>query len=600
MENRSLIIYHEVLESMQDGVMVINFNGVLELVNDAFCQTFSLNRDDIIGRTFAEIFLEFEGYEEFSQIVLDSTLYPTTSKRQIVNVDTGDPARSIAVTTSCITEVLSGKPERVAIVVVFSDITEIREFREQELRLAKKLELQHGKLQKAYRDIESRNADLSSVLKKMQFVRFSSILVAVILFVGAGAYYLRFFEAADFQPLNKLVKSLVHEDQLLPPSSVPQEVRTMQVVARPFNSTITLRGFLAPGKVEGVISPIESNVSVVHVRHGEQVSKGDPLVTLNTEKISIEFRRAEVDYIRKLERLDELRDWENSKEMADARRRFQSARISLNTAKRRLDRVSFLLEEGIIPASEHESAKQQYDSQLLDFEAAQDTFESIRSQGNNDARRVALLEAENSKSRLDDIRRKIANSTIKAPISGLVQPATGKDAGPLTTGRPLSTGELLLTIVNFEQIVVDTTVDEVDVNKIKPSQTAWISGPGFPDERLEGSVRHVASKTRFQVRHGNSPQFQITVELKTLNPFQRERLRVGMSAHVTIVIYNNPQAIMVPLESVRQFGNTARIRVLDPSGNIEERTVETGLTTLDSVEVLHGLDVGEQIVLSGS
>ncbi|MYB33597.1 MAG: HlyD family efflux transporter periplasmic adaptor subunit [Gammaproteobacteria bacterium] len=286
--------------------------------------------------------------------------------------------------------------------------------------------------------------------------------------------------------------------------------------------------------------------------------------------------------------------------MSDARRRFQSARISLNTARRRLDRVSFLLEEGIIPASEYESAKQQYDSLLLDFDAAQDAFELIMSKDNDDARRVALLEVENSKSRLDDIRGRIANSTIEAPISGLVQPAAGKDAGPLTTGRPLSTGELLLTIANFEQIVVETTVDEVDVNKIKPNQTAWISGPGFPDERLGGSVRHVASKTRFQTRHGNPPQFQITVELKELNPFQRERLRVGMSAHVTIVIYSNAQAIMVPLESVEQFGNAARIRVLDPSGNIVERIVETGLTTLDSVEVLHGLDAGEQIVLSSN
>ena len=600
MEDRGQIIYHEVLESMQDGVMVIAFNGVLELVNAAFCQTFDLNRDDIIGRTFAEVFLEFEGYEEFSQIVLDSTLHQAASKRQIVNVDTGDLVRSIAVTTSSIAEVRSGRSERLAIVVVFSDITEIREFREQELQLAKKLELQHRKLQKAYKDIESRNVDLSTALKKVRFVRLSSILVAVVLFVGAGAYYLRFFDTSGFQPLNNLVKSLASEEQSLPAPSGRQEVRTMQVEARPFNSSITLRGFLAPGKIEGVISPIESNISVVHVRHGEQVSKGDPLVTLNTEKISIEFRQAEIDYIKKLKRLDELRDWENSKEMADARRRFQSARISLNTAKRRLDRVAFLLEEGIIPASEHESAQQQHDSQLLDFEAAQDAFESIRSQGNDDARRVALLEAENSKSRLDDIRGKIANSTIKAPISGLVQPATGKDTGPLTSGRPLSTGELLLTIANFEQIVVETTVDEVDVNKIKPNQAAWISGPGFPDERLEGSVRHVASKTRFQARHGSSPQFQITVELSALNPFQRERLRVGMSAHVTIVTYSNSQAVMVPLESVQQFGNAARIRVMDPSGNIEERIVETGLTTLDSVEVLHGLDIGEQIVLSGN
>ncbi|MCY4275277.1 MAG: PAS domain S-box protein, partial [Gammaproteobacteria bacterium] len=205
MENRNQVIYHEVLESMVDGVMVIDFNGVFELVNEAFCQTFELDRNNLIGRTFGEVFLTVEGYDDFAQIVLDATLDEGTSERQMVNVYVGDTAKSIAVTTSYISEFRGGLRERIAIVVVFTDVTKVREFREQELQFAKQIEKQHNALQKAYQDIESQKDTLSLMLKKRRTTRFISILAASLLFIGAGGYYLGNFGSINIQPVEDLI-----------------------------------------------------------------------------------------------------------------------------------------------------------------------------------------------------------------------------------------------------------------------------------------------------------------------------------------------------------------------------------------------------------
>ncbi|MCY4276144.1 MAG: hypothetical protein OXE41_12270, partial [Gammaproteobacteria bacterium] len=105
------------------------------------------------------------------------------------------------------------------------------------------------------------------------------------------------------------------------------------------------------------------------------------------------------------------------------------------------------------------------------------------------------------------------------------------------------------------------------------------------------------SNTQSRSFGGRSPQFQISVELVELNAAQRERLRAGMSAHVTIVIYSNPEAIMIPINSVQILGDGPQVEVVDASGNIEIRRVETGLTSQNSVEILSGLSVGEQIVI---
>ncbi|MCY4050849.1 MAG: efflux RND transporter periplasmic adaptor subunit [Gammaproteobacteria bacterium] len=597
MENRNQVIYHEVLESMVDGVMVIDFNGVFELVNEAFCQTFELDRNNLIGRTFGEVFLTVEGYDDFAQIVLDATLDEGTSERQMVNVYVGDTAKSIAVTTSYISEFRGGLRERIAIVVVFTDVTKVREFREQELQFAKQIEKQHNALQKAYQDIESQKDTLSLMLKKRRTTRFISILAASLLFIGAGGYYLGNFGSINIQPVEDLIASFQEPDEPIPAPIEEPEINIHVVSTRPIDSTITLRGFLAPGNREGVIGPFNSNISKVFTDFGRQVKAGDPLVELSTDEIAIELRQAEVDYIKKLERLEELRNWEDSKEMANAQRRLQSAKLSLSNAKRKFDRTNFLFGEGIISTSEFEDGKQQYESQLLDFESAEDEFKSVKEQSNEETIRVAQLETENSKSRLDEIRDKMSKSTVIAPISGLVQRAGDNKGDALTTGQKLSAGDLLLSIANFDRIVVDTTVDEVDVNRIEPNQTAWISGPAFPEDRIEGQVTHVASNTQSRSFGGRSPQFQISVELVELNAAQRERLRAGMSAHVTIVIYSNPEAIMIPINSVQILGDGPQVEVVDASGNIEIRRVETGLTSQNSVEILSGLSVGEQIVI---
>ncbi|MCY4148227.1 MAG: efflux RND transporter periplasmic adaptor subunit [Gammaproteobacteria bacterium] len=598
MENRNLAIYHEVLESMVDGVMVIDLNGVLEMVNEALCQTFELERQYVIGRPFAEVFLTAEGYDDFAQIILDATLGERIAERQIVNVHVGDIAKSIAVTTSYISEYRNGLRERVAIVVVFTDVTKVREFREQELQFARQIEKQHIELQKAYQNIESQKDTLSSMLKKQRNTRFISILVASLLFIGAGAYYLGNFGSINFQPLENLVKSARVSDEPAPAPVEQPEIITVVAETRPIDSTITLRGFLAPGNIEGVTAAFNSNINKVYTEFGRQVIKGDPLLELSTKEISNELRQAEVDYIKKLERLEELRNWEDSKDMANARRRIQSARLSLSNAKRRFDRVSFLFNEGIIAASEYEDGKQQYESQLLDFESAEDEFESVKEQSDAETIRVAQLETENAKSRVDEIKGNMANSTITAPISGLIQPAEGSEVRQLTTGRKLTAGDLLLAIANFDRIVVDTTVDEVDVNKIESDQAAWISGPAFADERIEGRVTHVGSSTQSRSFSGRSPQFQISVELAELNASQRERLRAGMSAHVTIVTYSNPEAVMIPIRVVQVMGDGPQVEVVDASGNIEMRMVETGLTTQESVEIVSGLSAGEQVVVS--
>ncbi len=602
--DREFAIYREILENLIDGVMVIDFSGSITVVNEAACRIFNLDREAVLERSFAEVFIQFEGFDEFSEIVFEATMQQGNVDKRVSQVEIQGQQRSITISTSYLSKTQNGRDEPVAVIAVFTDISEVKELRETELRLAKENESQHRELQKAFGNIQSTNAELSQMIKKVRIARSMVTIVFVGLFLLVGNFYLQPLDSFNLRPLDSLVDAVASVISNEEPVEIQVEpvidVATFTVSPSPLNSTISLRGYLAPGHVVNVSSPIEGHIKHVYWQVGQAVQKGDKLLELDTEQLQIEFRQKQVDYIKKKEHLSKLEDWENSTEVADAKRSYQRAKLALDNVKKQLDRNNFLLEQGIIPSSQQEEAQRSYASQLLDFEAATESLAKVRNRADPEEQRVAVLEVENSYSQLLKLEEKLKNSSVVAPISGIVQePPAGGEQKPLNVGRSVTQGELLLNIANFDQIAVSTTVNEIDVGKIHANQSAWITGPGFPNLKLEGKVTNVAARAISSRHRRESPQFEINVALNELSASHRDVIRVGMSAHVTIVVYDQPEALLIPIDAVNYQNNKTWVNILDAeTGNIEQRFVELGLTTLDSVEVLKGISNGEQVVVS--
>ncbi|MDE0650412.1 MAG: hypothetical protein OXI12_08730, partial [Gammaproteobacteria bacterium] len=69
----------------------------------------------------------------------------------------------------------------------------------------------------------------------------------------------------------------------------------------------------------------------------------------------------------------------------------------------------------------------------------------------------------------------------------------------------------------------------------------------FPGLRIEGTVERVSSQAEGGARRSAAPRFEIAVALDRLDADARGRLRVGMSAHVEIVVHSRPAALLVPI-----------------------------------------------------
>ena len=73
-----------------------------------------------------------------------------------------------------------------------------------------------------------------------------------------------------------------------------------------------------------------------------------------------------------------------------------------------------------------------------------------------------------------------------------------------------------------------------------------------------------------------------------------------MSAILEVVVYDKMDALSVPIDAVEFLDNQPRLRIKDKAlGTIRYADVVTGVTNLDAVEIVDGIEAGDEIMVPG-
>jgi len=167
---------------------------------------------------------------------------------------------------------------------------------------------------------------------------------------------------------------------------------------------------------------------------------------------------------------------------------------------------------------------------------------------------AALLELEQRKAQLiraqaiyDQAKIRLNDCVVRSPIDGIVldKPV---DEGQVIMGglNTVSGGTTIVTIADMSRVYVYANIDEVDVGKIKLGQEAVIVADAFPDEKFIGKVLRIDPLAKVEQ---NVTRFPVVIEV----PNPKYRLLAGMNATVTITVYDNPNALVVPVEALKEF-----------------------------------------------
>ncbi|GAB5467244.1 MAG: hypothetical protein Kilf2KO_02740 [Rhodospirillales bacterium] len=129
-ERRDSLIYEMVLANMRDGVVTFDLQGRIVTFNDAAGAILGLKPAEVLGLTFAEVFLGEAQLEDFNEVVLKA-IYDAevTHSRDVIVWQTETRRLDLHVSSSFLHKQGAEGDERYGVIVVFSDVTEQRKRR---------------------------------------------------------------------------------------------------------------------------------------------------------------------------------------------------------------------------------------------------------------------------------------------------------------------------------------------------------------------------------------------------------------------------------------------------------------------------------------
>ncbi|KQV45737.1 hypothetical protein ASC95_27355 [Pelomonas sp. Root1217] len=176
-----------------------------------------------------------------------------------------------------------------------------------------------------------------------------------------------------------------------------------------------------------------------------------------------------------------------------------------------------------------------------------------------------------------------ALTTVHAPIGGLVQELM------VRPGMTVSQGMSLTRITGLSTVWIEAALPEARAGMARVGEPVDVVLAAFPGETLRGKISAVLPEASSETR---------TLRVRAELPNPQGRLRAGMFATMQLGS-SGEEALVVPAEAVIRTGQRAIVYVLEQPGRFTPVQVRLGRELGDKLEVLQGLQPGQQVVASG-
>jgi HlyD family secretion protein len=343
-----------------------------------------------------------------------------------------------------------------------------------------------------------------------------------------------------------------------------------------------IRDIAADGQVVAAVSPtLYANALgtvTLKVHAGDTVSKGQVLAVIDSPDLTARLSQEEATSVG-------LRiDWQRAtldaeQRLLQLRDAFNQAQVDQKTSQRELERSRKAYELGSYTELQALKAQDSLEKAQFAFEQAKMNYESQPKQNRFDIdSKKALFDRQQYL--VADLRRQVDGLNVRSPVDGQVGQVQVADRASVAKDAPL------LTVVDLSALEVEIKVTESLARDLRPGMSADLEGGGH---HWQGSVSGVSP----EVVGG-----QVTARLR----FGGEKpagLRQSQRLSVRILIDRRDNVLMVDRGAfVDQEGGGYAYLVHD---NVAERhPVRLGAASIAKVEILDGLAVGDQIVISGT
>jgi RND family efflux transporter MFP subunit len=324
----------------------------------------------------------------------------------------------------------------------------------------------------------------------------------------------------------------------------PLRVAVITVAAEPFASSVAVTGSLVSLAQVEVKADTTGRVIRFPKEEGDRVAAGEAVAWVDAENYRLGVQQAESAV--------------RVGEAALAR-----ARVGAEHNRSELERARNLLQSGGITDRDHKAA-------VL---ADQDALAQIA---------VAEAQIAEARAALEVARKRLADTTILAPVAGTIQRKQARPGAYVEPPTPV------FTLVDNARLELESPVPTASLGPIRPGQRVTFSVNAFPERVFEGRVVELNPTVDPQSRSA-----AVRIQAANLDG----RLKAGMFATGEIVTGAAQPVILVPANAVYRDGQSASASVYVAVENkAVRRPVKLGRETGGRLEILEGLQPGDLLI----
>lgn len=188
-----------------------------------------------------------------------------------------------------------------------------------------------------------------------------------------------------------------------------------------------------------------------------------------------------------------------------------------------------------------------------------------------------------AEARLNSAQARLDKTVIRAPFDGYV------GLRRINVGDYATVGQELINVVRLDPLRVDFSVPETLLASIRPGQPIMVTVGAFPGEEFTGEISAI------------DPQIDVvghSLSVRGRLPNADLKLRPGLFARVAVSLAVKADALMVPEGAIWPIGQQKTVYVIE-EGIAKRRNITLGVRKPGLVEVLSGLEAGDEIVVVG-
>lgn len=345
--------------------------------------------------------------------------------------------------------------------------------------------------------------------------------------------------------------------------------------------TVNATGKIQPMVQVNISADVSAKITRLGVDEGDWVEKGTFLVELDRERYVAEVESQEAN-------------------VSAAQAQANLARENMIKAQKDYERSVQLFEKNLESQA------------VLDTVYAQAEVEKARHQ-------AALDQAEQAKAALRQARDALSKTTIYAPMAGTIS-KLNKEVGEIALGSQFQE-DVIMEVSNLQGMEALVDVDENDIVLVSVGDEASIEVDALADVKFKGEVTEIANSAKVSGQGSTDQKTEFEVKIAIIDP--GTELRPGMTASADVVTDVRDDCLGIPIQSVT-VRTLEELGVKDESGGEEAegtprfepdddgfveivwvvdgsaasaRQVDTGIQSDTHIEIIAGVEEGEQVVV---